>query len=103
MGTMRTAVCTLFEGHYHHGVAALVNSLVAAGYEGTVWVGHRGPLPAWLLCHAGFDRHAGRLQVTPRVALQAVALDPPRSLNYEKPAFMRALLQMHDPAAEAVV
>lgn len=103
MGTMRTAVCTLFEGHYHHGVAALVNSLVAAGYEGTVWVGHRGPLPAWLLRHAGFDRHAGRLQVTPRVTLHTVALDPPRSLNYEKPAFMRALLQVHDPAAEAVV
>lgn len=100
---MRTAVCTLFEGHYHHGVAALVNSLVAAGYEGTVWVGHRGPLPAWLVHHAGFDRHAGRLQVTPQVALHAVALDPPRSLNYQKPAFMRALLHVHDTAAEAVV
>lgn len=99
----RTAVCTLFEAHYHHGVAALVNSLVAAGYRGTVWVGHRGPLPAWLTRNAGYDRAAARLQVTPQVVLQAVALDPPRSLNYEKPAFMRALLQVHDPAADAVV
>lgn len=100
---MRIALCTLFEGHYHHGVATLVNSLVAAGYQGTVWAGHRGPLPAWLARHARFDRHAGRLQVTPQVVLQTLALDPPRSLNYQKPAFMRELLQVHDPAAEAVV
>ena len=100
---MPTAVCTLFEGHYHHGVATLVNSLVAAGYEGTVWVGYRGPLPAWLLRHARFDRRAGRLQVTPKVALHTVPLDPPRSLNYEKAAFMRAVLRTHDPEAVAVV
>ncbi|MDM0090944.1 MULTISPECIES: hypothetical protein [unclassified Variovorax] len=100
---MRSTVCTLFEGHYHHGVATLVNSLVAAGFEGTVWAGHRGPLPAWLVRHAGFDCRAGRLQVTPEVALQTLALDPPRSLNYQKPAFMRELLHLHDPAAEAVV
>lgn len=100
---MRIALCTLFEGHYHHGVATLVNSLVAAGYQGTVWAGHRGPLPAWLARHARFDRRAGRLQVTPQVVLQTLALDPPRSLNYQKPAFMRELLQVHDPAAEAVV
>lgn len=99
---MRIALCTLFESHYHHGVATLVNSLVAAGFEGTVWAGHRGPLPAWLVRHAGFDRGAGRLQVTPQVALQTLALDPPRSLNYQKAAFMRELLQVHDPAAEAV-
>jgi hypothetical protein len=103
MAAMTTAVCTLFEGHYHHGVAALVNSLVAAGYEGTVWVGHRGPLPAWLTAHADFDPEGARLQVTPQVALQAVALDPPRSLNYEKPAFMLALLDTHAPTAAAVV
>lgn len=100
---MRTAVCTLFEGHYHHGVATLANSLVAAGYEGTVWAGHRGPLPAWLVRHVGFDRRVGRLQVTPQVALQTLALDPPRSLNYQKPAFMREVLHRHDPSAEAVV
>jgi len=100
---MTTAVCTLFEGHYHHGVATLVNSLVAAGYVGTVWVGHRGPLPTWLTRHRGFDGHTGQLQVTPQVALHTVALDPPRSLNYQKPAFMRDVLHRHDPAADAVV
>ncbi|MGJ7490882.1 hypothetical protein [Variovorax sp. ZT4R33] len=100
---MAIAVCTLFEGHYHHGVAVLVNSLAAAGYEGTVWVGHRGPLPDWLTGRAGFERGRARLQVTPRLALQTVALDPPVSLNYHKPAFMRALLHRHAPEADAVV
>ena len=100
---MPTALCTLFEGHYHHGIATLVNSLVASGYEGTMWAGHRGPLPTWLLRDPRFDRRTGRLQVTPRVALRTVALDPPRSLNYEKATFMRDVLRVHDPAADAVV
>lgn len=74
---MKTTLCTLFEGHYHFGVAALVNSLVAAGYEGTVWVGHRGPLPDWIADRPGFDESIGRLQVTPDLDLRVVELNPP--------------------------
>ena len=44
---MNTAICTLFEGHYHHGVAALSNSLYLNGYRGTMYVGYRGELPIW--------------------------------------------------------
>jgi hypothetical protein len=100
---MKIALCTLFEGHYHYGVAALVNSLAASGYEGTVWVGHRGALPSWILDHPDFDAVTGRLHVTSGLTLSAIELDPPISLNYYKPAFMREIFSTHEPACDAVV
>ncbi|VWX62846.1 conserved hypothetical protein [Burkholderiales bacterium 8X] len=99
---MKATLCTLFEGHYHHGVAALVNSLSAAGYQGIVWVGHRGPLPSWITGHPGFDAGRSSLRVTPSLTLRAIALDPPVSLNYHKPSFMREVLEVHAPDADAI-
>lgn len=99
---MKTTVCTLFEGHYHYGVAGLLNSLAAAGYEGVVWVGHRGPLPSWIVDRADFDHDAKRLRITPALQLQTVELDPPVSLNYYKAAFMLDILQRRAPDAAAV-
>ena len=40
-------IVTLYEGHYHFGVAALLNSLIKSGFTGLFRVGYRGTLPMW--------------------------------------------------------
>ncbi len=44
---MRSVICTLFEGHYHYGLAVLTNSLYRNGYRGHLFVGYKGNLPPW--------------------------------------------------------
>jgi hypothetical protein len=87
----RQDICTLFEGDYHYGVAALVNSLVRAGYKGTVWAGYRGKLPPWAGQLKQLDQ-AGEYMVADQLRLAFV----PLNINYHfanyKPEFMLELL-----------
>lgn len=40
-------IITLFESHYHLGVAALINSLDRSNFSGLIYVGYKGKLPEW--------------------------------------------------------
>lgn len=101
-----TCIGTLFEGHYHPGLAALVNSLVDAGFSGPVVAGMRGAVPAWA-------RHAvpaplpawpqARRLAAGAVALYFVPLDTPHHLTNHKPDFMLALLDGGAGPCDAVV
>jgi hypothetical protein len=75
---MSTIVTTLFEGDYHLGAAALINSLCASGFTGKVICGHRGPAPAW----ANQSAQLGAVQV------QFLELHTEMHLTNFKPEFL---------------
>lgn len=100
---MSSAICTLYEGHYHHGVAALTNSLYNNGFRGCVYVGYRGDLPSWAI--AAKDNpllhwEGGRsLNVAEGVDLHFLPVSPNSHLTNYKPDFM---LQLWDGPAKNI-
>jgi len=82
------SICTLFEGDYHMGLAALTNSLVHAGYKGTVWVGYRGALPPWLDQLNGLDRQGAEYMVAGQIRLVFLLLETEIHFTSYKPQFM---------------
>jgi hypothetical protein len=99
---MTITLCTLFEGNYHFGVAALTNSLVASGFSGELCVGYRGALPSWIVDAAGFDRASGQLQVSPALRLRMIEVDTPLHFTYYKPTFLREIFERHAPESTLV-
>lgn len=102
IGMKKTTLCTLFEGHYHYGVAALANSLVVNGYEGELWVGYRGQLADWITGHGNYDAATGHLQFSEKFSLRFVLLDTPLFFTYYKAAFMRQVMDKYAPQADVV-
>ena len=91
----RQLVCTLAEGHYFYGVAALVNSLVRTGFEGTVVIGFRGERPNWLERFAR-DPKLDTYAVTPSVQLRLIeGPGPMASEQLQAPLHRGLAVQRH--------
>ncbi len=84
-------VCTLFEGEYHFGLAALINSLVRNGYHGSIAVGYRGALPPWLKQLKPLEDD-GSYEVSSGVRIDFILLDTPVHFTHFKPQFMLQLI-----------
>ncbi|WP_158824915.1 hypothetical protein [Mucilaginibacter lacusdianchii] len=97
---MASVICTLFENHYHYGLAVLVNSLHKQGYKGDIYVGYKGTLPAWVTSSSGTENRgqfyewpsACLFKATAGIQLVFLPLDTDYHLTNYKPDFMLQLL-----------
>lgn len=92
-------ICTLFEGHYHYGLGALINSLHASGFVGTLWVGYRGELPGWIK-QLSFSGESGSYLVSKQFKIVFIKLDTNTHFTLYKPDFMLQLIERHCPEAK---
>jgi len=97
MGT----ICTLFEGSYHYGLGALVNSLCAQGFRGTIYAGYRGDLPPWAAPNVRANGAGTILDVTSECNIHFLPLETPVHLNNYKPNFLLQLMHEHCPEETA--
>ena len=93
---MNCIVCTLFEGHYHYGVAALANSLHKNGFKGNIYAGYRGTLPAWAQVSSPESieewPNSTTLTITADLKIHFLPLSIQHHLTNYKPEFVIRLL-----------
>lgn len=85
------AIFALYDGDFHFGLGALVNSLYCVGFRGIVYVGYRGALPPWAVpisAGSGFDQY----DVADGCAIRFVKVGFNGHLTNHKPSFMMATI-----------
>jgi len=94
-------VCTLAEGDYHVGVAALANSLYHSKFRGEIRVGFRGTIPEWNLPRTSLDN---KTIYTAAEGLQVsfIQVDTSWHLSNYKPVFMDEMLSDEKSQVEAL-
>ena len=104
---MNAATCTLFEGHYHFGLASLANSLYQNGYRGTLYAGYRGALPSWAKNTKPVDfgkwNGAESIEIASDFRLTFLPLSTDSHLTNYKPEFMLGVMDaLTNSAAESL-
>lgn len=104
---MVSAVCTLFEDHFHKGVPALINSLYNNGFRGDYFMGFRGDLPEWTsraIVNSDLNwTGAKTLKYTEDLKVHFLPVVTNYHLAHYKPDFMLSLLNGPAKNAEALV
>ncbi|HEY0175322.1 MAG TPA: hypothetical protein VGC08_03025 [Pedobacter sp.] len=95
----KEVVITLYEHHYHFGVAALINSLVNSKFDGLVLIGYRGDLPLWTSQLTTSDTGQGYLVGSVRVKFERI--DTRMHFGYYKPTFIDHVFNTY-PSADQV-
>jgi hypothetical protein len=95
------AVCTVAEGNYFYGAAALANSLVRAGFRGSIIVGYRGARPAWIQALKKESTPDVYL-VAPEVRLQLVEIPGTWHLSNCKAYLIQQIFQEIIPSVDLV-
>lgn len=98
---MSSVICTLFEGDYHLGLGAFVNSLFAQGYRGAILAGYRGPLPPWAKDLQQKDGYS-EFKVAEGLCIRFFALETTVHLTNYKPDFMLQVWEKYCPEAESL-
>lgn len=96
-----SVVCALYDGDYHLGLGALINSLHACGFRGDIWVGYRGALPPWATPIQTREPHpVFELPEGGRVFF--VEILAAGHLTHRKASFMLDIWDRHAPESEAI-
>lgn len=82
-------ICSLFEGDFHLGLAALINSIVRGGFSGLFWIGYRGTLPLWT---KQLERNEQGLFRVGKALLGFESVKGDRHLGQFKPEFLSQVI-----------
>lgn len=103
---MQSVICTLFEGHYHYGVAALANSLHHSGFRGSIFIGYKGVLTNWAASakvNTALSWSGARsLEISKDFVVHFLPLTTDYHLTNYKPDFMLKLLNGPANAAKSI-
>lgn len=94
-------ICTLFEGDYHYGLGALLNSLVNAGFSGTVWAGYRGNIPEWIKKYK-IENPENTYLIENHIKLVFIRQENPVHFTFQKPDFMLSIWDNYCPDANCM-
>ena len=104
---MNSIVCTIFEKHYHYGLAAFINSLHRSGFSGNVYAGYKGTLPKWCSAAVTNDglgwKGGSSLLVTEELTVHFLPIVTDFHLANYKPDFMLELMKGVAKDAKGIV